>query len=184
MPWAINGQVSTDLIVGGVAITEEQYQQAIAGIVEGKVVVIDGGFSVVEPPEVEAPVEEPTLDEVKAGLKFQIDAAAESERSRYITAGSGQAMTYMQKASEAALYLADPSQDASSFPLLSAEVGITADSLGDVASVVNSAYLQWQIVGAAIEATRLAGKAAVQAATDVEAANAAAGAISWPDPGV
>ena len=43
----------------------------------------------------------------------------------------------------------------SAYPLFSEEVGITAATLEEVATVVNGAYQQWQIIGAAIEAVRL-----------------------------
>ncbi|EJL57978.1 hypothetical protein PMI09_00683 [Rhizobium sp. CF122] len=128
---------------------------------------------------------EPDLSAIKASLKASVDAAAESERLKYITGGSGQAMTYQQKAEEAKRYTAvveaggTPPEPAG-FPLLSAEVGITAPTLGDVAAVVNGAFLQWQIIGGAIEAVRLGTKAAIDAATTEAAAEAAAGAANWP----
>src|SRR5690606_32701440 len=54
MPYAANGIISRSPIEGGIEITEDQYQQALEGMLEGKVVSIDGGFSVDFPP---APVD-------------------------------------------------------------------------------------------------------------------------------
>lgn len=120
------------------------------------------------------------LADLKARLKASIDDAAEAERRKYITPGAGQAMTYMQKADEASRYLAAGNPDASGYPLLSAEVGITAPTLQEVAQVVHAAYSQWQVIGAAIEAARLFVKAAIDEATDSAAAQAAAATITWP----
>ncbi|MCD1264557.1 hypothetical protein [Shinella sumterensis] len=37
-----------------IKITEAQYQAAVAGMLDGKVVTIDGGFAIIDPPEPEA----------------------------------------------------------------------------------------------------------------------------------
>ncbi|KQR30126.1 hypothetical protein ASF91_15020 [Rhizobium sp. Leaf155] len=121
-----------------------------------------------------------SLAELKAKLKASIDDAAEAERRKYITTGSGQAMTYMQKADEASRYLATSNPVAADYPLLAAEVGITAATIEGVAQVVHEAYSQWQVIGAAIEAARLAVKFAIDDAADAPAAQAAAAAITWP----
>ncbi|SCZ14514.1 hypothetical protein [Pseudomonas sp. NFACC37-1] len=72
MPYAANGTISRDWIDGGIEITEEQYAVALAGILEGKVVSVDGGLSVTHPPEpVQPPPTEPTPDEVKVELLWQ-----------------------------------------------------------------------------------------------------------------
>jgi hypothetical protein len=133
---------------------------------------------------VDSSAEPPALADVKVRLKTSIDAAAETERLKYITGGSGQAMTYQQKADEAKRYFAaveaGGAPEASDYPLLSAEVGITAPTLGEVAAVVNNAFLQWQIIGGAIEAVRLGTKAAIDAAATIAEADAAANAAAWP----
>ncbi|MFG1417005.1 hypothetical protein V5F38_04205 [Xanthobacter sp. V0B-10] len=121
------------------------------------------------------------LSALKATLCTQIDAAAEAERARYITPGAGQAMTYQTKAAEALALAADHAPDPSAYPLLSAEIGITASDLAGVGAVVRAAYAAWQVIGAGIERARLAGKAAVQAASDEAEARAAA-AVEWPAP--
>ncbi|MBW9072405.1 hypothetical protein [Agrobacterium deltaense] len=121
----------------------------------------------------------PTLNTIKTSTARGIDADAEAARLRYITGGSGQAMTYQQKAAEAAAALAATDPDPANYPLIVAEIGITAPTLLEVAAVIDGAYQQWRVVGAAIEALRLGGKAAVAAATTVEDAQAAAD-ITWP----
>lgn len=62
MPFAINGQISTDPIEGGIEITDAQYQAALAGMMAGRLVTIDDGFAVIDPPrdpEPEPPPEQP-----------------------------------------------------------------------------------------------------------------------------
>lgn len=51
MPYANNGSISQAPLEGGIEITEQQYAQALAGMLDGKVVRIDNGFSVEEAPE-------------------------------------------------------------------------------------------------------------------------------------
>lgn len=66
MPYATAGGVSRADMSGDPAwieIDENQYAQALAGMLAGKVVSIDGGFAVVDPPEPEEPpVPEPEPD--------------------------------------------------------------------------------------------------------------------------
>lgn len=116
---------------------------------------------------------------LKEMLRKQIDDEAEAARLRYITGGAGQAMTYQQKAAEAAECLAQSSPLTEDFPLLAAEIGITAETLLGVARVVFDAHQGWRQIGAAIEALRLAGKPAVDAAETAAAAIDAA-QIDWP----
>lgn len=68
----------------------------------------------------------------------------------------------------------------SDYPLISAEIGIAAPTLAEVATIVNAAYMQWQQIGAAIEATRLGTKGGIDAASTVEEAQAVLASITWP----
>lgn len=122
------------------------------------------------------------VDGLKAQLRTAIDDAAEEQRLRYITGGAGQAMTYAQKAEEARLCLDAAGPDPEDYPLLAAEIGITASTLVGVAQVVATANAQWLQIGAAIEAARLSAKKAISEAQSVEEARAAADAVVWPDP--
>jgi hypothetical protein len=129
-----------------------------------------GGWSVVD-----------RLTRLKERRKAAIDAEAERQRLRWITPGAGQAMTYQAKVDEVrALAIDGEDPDPSHYPMLSAEVGITAATLQDVAGVVMAAYQQWQMIGATIEAIRLGAKRAVELAETVE--DVAAIEIAWPNP--
>ncbi|WP_160009750.1 hypothetical protein [Rhizobium sp. 18055] len=127
-----------------------------------------------------SPASQPYLEILKSRLKREIDQKAEIQRLRYITPGAGQAMTYQQKMEEVRALADDVGADAALYPLLAAEIGITAPSLSEVAAVVRSAYQQWQFVGAAIEAARLGTKAAIDAAPTQDEAQQAADSVLWP----
>ncbi|WP_050578778.1 hypothetical protein [Rhizobium leguminosarum] len=122
----------------------------------------------------------PSLDAIKADLCEAIDRAAEQERRKYITSGAGQAMTYVQKADEAKRFLAAEDPVAADYPLIAAEIGITAPDIGEVAAIVAAAHQSWQQIGAAIEAARLGTKKEIMAATTEAVARAAAAAVTWP----
>lgn len=58
MPYATNGGVSRADMSGDpawVVISDEQYAQALAGMAAGKLVSIEGGFALVDPPKPEEP---------------------------------------------------------------------------------------------------------------------------------
>lgn len=120
---------------------------------------------------------EDSLENYKTVLCSNIDTAAEAERSKYSTPGAGQALTYWAKTAEAKDFLASGS---GTYPLLTAEIGITAESLTAVAEAVITAYEAWTTIGAQIEAARLGAKKNIRSATNREAADAAASAVTWP----
>ncbi|MDP9840763.1 hypothetical protein J2T09_005551 [Neorhizobium huautlense] len=118
---------------------------------------------------------------MKDAFNLAIDDAAEIQRKRYITAGDGQAMTYMQKASEAARYLAAEDPQPEDYPLISAEVGIAAETHHAVATIIDDSNRQWQVIGSALEAVRLDAKKSIAEASSLEAAHAVTDAVIWPD---
>ena len=120
------------------------------------------------------------LAALKTTLYDAVDRAAEQARRKYITAGAGQAMTYVQKADEAKRFLAAEDPQADDYPLLAAEIGITGPEIGDVAAIVSIAHQNWQQIGAAIEASRLGTKKAIDEADSEATARAAAAAVMWP----
>ena len=134
----------------------------------------------------------PTLAETKNELKSRVDAAAETERLKYITAGVGQSMTYGEKFNQAveyskkyAAHTADPKNvnppDENEFPLLQASIGIDGSSMIEVAETVTYAFALWEKIGAAIEGIRLKAKAAIGDAKTEEEAQAVFASIKWPN---
>ncbi|MCX2696397.1 hypothetical protein [Ochrobactrum chromiisoli] len=124
----------------------------------------------------------PDLMEIRIALKRQVDVDAETERLKYITPGNGQTMTYQQKVTEAQAFKVAASPVEADYPILSSEVGITAETLGEVADIVLAAFAQWQQIGAAIESIRLGAKRDIDAAQDEAAVRAVVNAIVWPHP--
>lgn len=134
----------------------------------------------------------PTLTDIKEALKARVDAAAENERLKYITNGVGQSMTYTEKFNQAVDYSKkyaahandpknEPEPNEADYLLLKAGLGIDGASLIEVAATVTYAYAIWQQIGAAIEATRLESKAAIENATTAEDAEAVFASIKWPN---
>lgn len=63
MPYAAEGRISRAPIEGGIEITEQQYAEALAGMLAGLVVSTEGGFSVGPAPEPEPVIEPPPTPE-------------------------------------------------------------------------------------------------------------------------
>lgn len=92
----------------------------------------------------------------------QINILAEKARLRSITPGAGQALVYQAKREEALRFLTlHPEPNAvdveshSEWPLLSAELGITGDTLYEVAGTVHRMAQHWIQIAAGIERVRL-----------------------------
>lgn len=99
-----------------------------------------------------------------------IKAAAGAARAKYISTIPGQEMIYLAKEREAVAYLAGEPGD---YPFLAAEVGETGETIEQVAQVILNLAAAWRVIGAGIEALRVRANAAVHAAEDVEAVDAA-----------
>ena len=121
----------------------------------------------------------PTINTLRLTLTTQVDAQAETTRLLWITPGSGQALTYEQKRAEAERMAGDPAPEPEAYPMLAAEVGITAATLSAVGALVRARAAAWTAIAAQIESLRLQAKAAVMAANNAAEARAAA-AVTWP----
>lgn len=119
-----------------------------------------------------------TMAELKASAKAQVSAAAEAQRARYITPGSGKAMAYQEVAAEAVRYIAAAGEGA--YPFLQARVDsgryptLAAAAQGTVA--IDD---QWVAIGSAIDRCEDAAKIAIDAASTAEQV-AAAATVVWP----
>lgn len=93
-----------------------------------------------------------------------IDAAADAVRARFATPNMHQ--IYSDKRSEAERYLKSLAEgndpDMADFPYLSAEIGITAATAAELASLWIYMNQQWQTVASFIEQIRIASKAQVR----------------------
>ncbi|MFN3883283.1 MAG: hypothetical protein ACK4Q4_00815 [Rhodocyclaceae bacterium] len=96
-----------------------------------------------------------------------IDATAEQVRHLFVTPGSAQAMVYQAKMDEAEKWTlaGSPSPPpAETYPLIAAEIGINGAVAADVVGLWTQMEAIWRQTAAQIEAIRLGGKAAVDAA--------------------
>jgi hypothetical protein len=123
---------------------------------------------------------QPDLATLQAEACARIDAAAEALRQTVLTPGTGQMAVYQAKETQARAILQDPDPDETKYPDIYNEVGITADTVQEVAMAVLAAAERWRLFGRSIEKARLAGKKAVNAATDQAALKAAEAAVAWP----
>lgn len=143
----------------------------------------DGAFAMQQPPEGAALIEVPgeaiqgatSLALIRQFYAARVDAEAEAFRCRFITAGSGQAITYIWKAQEATAFLADENADV---PFLEAEATALGMTVADLAAEVAAATAQWGQIGKAIEARRRAAKKSISDAADFAALTAAA-TVDW-----
>jgi len=158
-------------------------------------VVIEGSGEVsetiVEPTQVRIVKSPRPLADIKAELRARVDVNAENVRLRFITPGTGMAMTYQEKHAQARAVLnlgqiaANALTEAErndQFPTLAASVGIEAATLYGCAELVVSRYEAFADLSNVIERQRLLGKKNIGDASDAAAAQAAYEAITWPNP--
>jgi hypothetical protein len=108
------------------------------------------------------------LTRAKASAVSRVNDWAATERAKYITIIPGQEMIYLAKEAEAIRYLSDPAPVLAAYPMISAEVGITAETPYQLAQVW--AYMSglWRSVAAQIETARLGSIAQIEAAPNAE----------------
>ncbi len=96
-----------------------------------------------------------------------INAAIAGVRGAYVTPIPGQEMIYLAKEAEARAYVAAMPEPATldGYPLLAAEVGLTAPTPRALADLWIAMSAQWRQVAAALEPLRLTAGARVTAAT-------------------
>lgn len=123
---------------------------------------------------------EADLQAAKASVRDEIDAEAERRRNLVLTPGAGQMAAYQEKERQARRLLADDTPTEAEYPDIYNEIGITADSAGEVAMAVLAAAEKWRAYGRQVERARLAGKKAVAEAGNVAAVIAARDGVDWP----
>lgn len=84
-----------------------------------------------------------------------VNFAVGEARKAFITAIPGQEMVYQAKEAEAKAYIASPPATLDDFPLLAAEVGITAPTAYELAQLWLNMAAQWRGIAAQLETLRL-----------------------------
>ncbi|WP_288996793.1 hypothetical protein [uncultured Gemmobacter sp.] len=113
------------------------------------------------------------LEAAKAEARVTLAAAVTAARAALITDLPGQSMIYLAKEAEARAWMADPTPDPAAYPLLSAELGITAPDAASLAQIWLNLATLWRSTAADLEALRLTTSAAIDAATTLEEVGAA-----------
>lgn len=113
------------------------------------------------------------LEAAKAEARVTLAAAVTAARAALITDLPGQSMIYLAKEAEARAWMADPTPDPAAYPLLSAELGITAPDGASLAQIWLNLATLWRSTAADLEALRLTTRAAIDAATTLEEVGAA-----------
>ncbi|WP_054302632.1 hypothetical protein [Gemmobacter sp. LW-1] len=117
------------------------------------------------------------LEAAKAEARVTLAAAVTAARATLITDLPGQSMIYLAKEAEARTWIADPTPDPAAYPLLSAELGITAPDGASLAQIWLNLATLWRSTAADLEALRLTTRAAIDAATTVEEVEAAMASV-------
>ena len=107
------------------------------------------------------------LAEAKSAARAEITTRISAARSAMIITLPGQQMIYLAKEAEAARYIADPAPDLATYPMLAAEIGITAPDAWQLAQIWLGMADIWRQAAAGLEALRLATAAAIEAAGTV-----------------
>ena len=118
-----------------------------------------------------------------AAAKERIEKAAEGQRMRYLTGGTGKAMTYQAKHDEARAYAADPDPQPADYPFAAAEAAVRGITLAAMIGLWQTNIAAWAtVLGPAIEAAEHQAKLSVDTAVAAKdaAALAAAGVVAWP----
>lgn len=116
------------------------------------------------------------LIEKKTEAKYPVDLAAENSRNKYLTTGSGQAISYLRKEDDAEKYKADGYPvigSPSEYPWITAEVNATGLSAQEAADAILAQRDAWLTLGTKIEEERRLGKLAIDAASDESEVNTA-----------
>ena len=126
----------------------------------------------------------PALADVKSQAKSKVDTHAEALRLLLLTPGEGQAQAYQLKVEELAGYdaviAASGTPVETDYPVCSAEIGATGETLADVMDLIRTNRAAWIAWGASIEGPRLKAKMDIAAAANVDAVKAVLDNINWP----
>ena len=121
------------------------------------------------------------LATAKAAAIARVNSEAGGARARFITSVIGQEGTYLDKATEAGAFAADPAPNASAYPYLFAEAEATETPVEHVAELVRQTAQSWRQINAQIEGLRKGAGKRITEAEDV-ATVAAVFPILWPTP--
>ena len=112
------------------------------------------------------PSDQSVLDDLKKDAEETIDSEATSARHRYIS--PDKSATYLSKRDEVVQWIDDgrPETPAEgTYPYIESEAFHTESTVKDTAELIESMYIQWKQLDAAIEGIALGGKAKIRSVT-------------------
>jgi hypothetical protein len=104
------------------------------------------------------------LASAKAAAQARLIEIMSAARLAFVTPLPGQDMVYLAKEAEARAWVGEVAPDLSDYPLLSAEVGITATDADQLAQLWLNMAALWRGAAAELEGLRLSTQAAIAAA--------------------
>lgn len=122
------------------------------------------------------------LDFTRAEALQTVDNSAGELRTALGSTGYGQESVYLVKENQARAYCSAVSPIDAEYPMLLAEVGITADTVAEVANVICDMAETWRSFVTDIEAIRLMAKKQIKLASSIGEIENILDSISWPSP--
>lgn len=146
--------------IDAVEISYDEYAALREGQARGKIITSDDkGYPILIDPHL------PSIEEVKKAALSAIDFEAGKARARYMTVAPGQEATYQLKVEEASAYIAaGRPADTTAYPMLVSEASARGMSVSQLADIIVATRARWVQLAAMIEAQRVSGKLAVEAA--------------------
>jgi hypothetical protein len=114
------------------------------------------------------PPPEEVLAEAKSVARGRLLVVMAGARTQMITDLPGQDMIYLAKEAEARAWVADGVPDPANYPLLSAEVGITAPDAPQLVQLWLNMATLWRAAAAQLEALRMSVSSAIDTAATPE----------------
>lgn len=160
-----------------VQITAARHRELLDAQAQGEIIAAgpDGLPETIAP---EPPSAAEVLGAAKAAAVARAGQMVAAARTGFITDLPGQEMIYLGKEDEARRWLGAAEPVLADYPFLEAEVGITAATPHDLATLWLAMAAAWRGVAAQIEAARMTAMGEISAATTAGEAEAAVAALA------
>lgn len=123
----------------------------------------------------------PSLETIKANAVKTIDEKAEDLCSAWITVGDTQSIRYTRKLAQAEAYLKDSDPNETKYPLIFAEVGVTASTANAVATTICQRAAACYSYFDKVEAVRMKAHGSISLAASATEVSTTLQGIVWPN---
>lgn len=160
-------QVENGIVVNVIEVEPENIPDWAAGWPEVEMAgpgwIVEGGNAV--PPAADPAA---ALAEARVAAMDRLTGTIATARVQLITDLPGQDMIYLAKEAEARAWVNAVAPDLADYPLLAAEIGITAPNADQLAQLWLNMAALWRAAAAQLEALRLSTQAAIASAASPE----------------